>query len=60
MYQRKTKDEYHIEGQYGDSYGWEMVTIEETYPEAKNMLKCYNENEPNIPHRIVKRRVPIK
>lgn len=54
MYIRKTKDEYEIQGHYGQ--GWEMVTTEETWREAKNQLKCYNENEP-YPHRIKKKRV---
>lgn len=54
-YQRKTRDEYHTQGLY---FGvWETVTIDETYAEAKQMLKDYNENEPEYPHRIVKRRV---
>ena len=56
MYIRKTKDIYIIQGNY-QSYGWEDLTIEETYKEAKIQLKCYNENEANYPHRIIKRRV---
>jgi hypothetical protein len=56
MYIRKTRDEYHIEGNYGQ--GWEMVTVEITYKEAKEQLKCYNENE-SYPHRIKKRRIKI-
>jgi hypothetical protein len=55
MYQRKTYDEYEIQGNYG--YGWEMVTTEETRQAAKEQLKCYRENEPNAAHRIVKIRV---
>lgn len=49
--------EYDIEGNYG--CGWELVTCEETLPEAREMLRCYNENEPGVPHRIkrVKREV---
>ena len=52
-YVRKTRDEYTIEGNYG--YGWE----EDTYKEAREMLRCYNENEIGYPHRIRKHRVKI-
>ncbi len=56
MYQRKTYDVFEIQGWYFGE--WECVTTEETHKEAKEMLKCYNENEPRTPHRIVKRRIP--
>ena len=56
-YMRKTHDEYHVQGNYGGVAGWETVTIEETYAEARQMLKDYNENERQYPHRIVKKRV---
>jgi hypothetical protein len=55
-YIRKTRDEFHIEGDYGK--GWEMVTVEITYKEARDQLRCYNMNEP-YPHRIRKRRIKI-
>jgi len=55
MYIRKTADEYEIQGNYGQ--GWECVTTEETRQEAKSQLKCYNANEPQYAHRIVKKRV---
>lgn len=54
-YERKTKDEWMVEGNYG--YGWEVVSYDETYEEAKQMLKDYRENEP-YPFRIRKHRVP--
>jgi len=57
MYIRKTKDEYEIQGNYGD--GWEMVTTEETLRGARAQVKCYRENEPG-PHRIIKKRVKIE
>ncbi len=38
-YQRKTTDEYTIQGNYG--YGWEDVTAEESYMEARARLKEY-------------------
>lgn len=56
-YIRKTIDEYQIQGFYGSS--WECVTTEETRKEAREQLKCYNDNEP-YPHRIVKKRVKIE
>jgi hypothetical protein len=56
-YQRKTTDEFEIQGDYG--YGWEMVTVESTWLEAKEQIKCYRENQP-APYRIVRKRVPIK
>ena len=55
-YTRKTIDEYEIQGYYGNQYGWECVTIETTWREAKQQLKCYKENEP-YQFRIVKKRV---
>lgn len=54
MYIRKTEDEWEIQGHYGQ--GWEMVTTETSRKDAKEQLKCYNENE-SYPHRIVKKRV---
>jgi len=55
MYIRKTVDEWHTQGDYG--YGWETVTVDVTYAEARQMLKDYRENEPQYPHRIIKKRV---
>lgn len=59
MYQRKTRDLWAIQGYYGSQYGWEDVTVEESFKDAREMLKCYNENEPDIPHRIHKFRERI-
>jgi hypothetical protein len=39
---------------------WEMVTVETTWKAAKEQRKCYRENEPGVPFRIVKKRVPIQ
>lgn len=55
MYKRKTVDEYEIQGLYEGS--WEMVTTEATMKEARQQLKCYQENEKNTLHRIVKKRI---
>ena len=54
-YVRKTVDEWHTQGNYG--CGWETVTIDDNYADAKQMLRDYNENEPQYPHRLIKKRV---
>ena len=54
-YVRKTVDEYHTQGNYG--CGWETVTIDDNYADAKQMLRDYRENEPEYPHRLIKKRV---
>lgn len=61
-YKRKTEDEYHIQAQYpyNKKNEWEMVTIETTWSAAKEQCKCYRENEPGVPFRIKKKRVPIQ
>jgi len=43
--------EYEIQGDYG--YGWEILTTEETYPEALAQLATYRANE-SIPLQIEK------
>ncbi len=58
MYKRKTIDEYEIQSNYGQ--GFECVTTETTWKEAKAQVKCYRDNEPNVRHRIVKKRVKIQ
>ena len=55
MYIRKTYDEYEIQGNYGQ--GWEMVCAGETHKDARARLKEYRENEPQYPHRIIKKRI---
>ena len=57
MYQRKTKDVYVVQGYYG--IYWEDLTEEETRKEGREQLKCYNENEQGIAHRLYKKRVAI-
>lgn len=56
-YKRKTYDEFELQCDYG--YGWECVTTEETFKEARAQKKCYLENDPR-PYRIVKKRVRIE
>lgn len=56
-YQRKTEDVFYIMGNYGQ--GWEEVTAETTRQAAREQLKCYDENEPQYPHKILKKREKI-
>ena len=42
--------EYEVQGNYG--YGWDSLTTEATREAAEEQKKCYDENEPNVPHRI--------
>lgn len=57
-YQRKTRDEYIIQGNYGA--GYEDVTAEDTRQEARERLKEYRQNEPQYAHRMIKRRIRIE
>jgi hypothetical protein len=54
-YQRKTEDEFILQGYY--SYGWEDLTTEETYKEAKARKREYQDNERGT-YRIIKKRIP--
>lgn len=56
-YVRKTRDVWEVQGCYCGE--WECLTEEESRKEAREMLKCYDDNERNYPHRIVKKRVKI-
>ena len=47
-----TNYEYEVQGNYG--YGWDCLTTESNMKDALVQLECYNENEPNVPHRIRK------
>lgn len=55
-YQRKTCDEYELQGCYG--HGWECLTTEDTWRAANEQRGCYARNEGGL-YRIVKRRVPL-
>ncbi len=59
-YKRKTVDEYDIEGDYGYGDGWEIVTCEANFKDAKAVIKEYRENEPYGRFRIRKHRVKIE
>ncbi len=51
-YQRKTRDIFTLQGNYGPPHGWEDLTAEETRSEIKERAKEYRENEPGTPLRI--------
>lgn len=57
-YQRKTKDEFVIQGNYG--CGWEDVNTEETRQAMRVSHREYCDNEPQYSHRAFKRRVKIE
>lgn len=59
MYIRKTRDEYELQGDYGYGYGWECLVPYDTLSEARQDLRLYRENEPGVPFRIVKHRIPL-
>ena len=59
VYTRKTTDEYEIQQYTGHQHGWECVTAEATYREAKATRQCYRENQPAYPVRIIKKRVKL-
>lgn len=55
-YQRKTKDVYIIQGNYG--HGWEDENTEDTRADGKRSLQEYRSNGPGL-YRMVKRREKI-
>jgi hypothetical protein len=60
MYKRKTTDIWEIQGYYCQPYGFETVCTETSRKAAREQFKCYNENEPHTPHRIIKKRERIE
>lgn len=58
-YVRKTRDEFEIAGDYGHGQGFECVTTETTLRDARAQLRCYRDNEPGTPFKIITRRVRI-
>lgn len=56
-YQRKTADEFTLQGHYG--HGWEDLTTEDSIGAAMDQRRTYQENEGGR-YRIVTRRVPIE
>jgi len=58
VYQRKTKDVYELQGNYG--YGWDYILEEDDRKVAREQLRCYDQNERGVPHRLVKKRVRLE
>ena len=58
-YQRKTKDVWELQVNYGYGSGWEVECVEDSRKDAIEQKRTYNANC-NYPVRIVKRRVKIK
>lgn len=56
---RKLKSEWELQSNFGSGHGWECVTTEETWKAVKEQIKCYRDNAPQYPYRIVHRRVPV-
>jgi hypothetical protein len=54
---RSTVDSWEVQGNYGQ--GWECVTAEETYKEAKARIKEYRDNE-HVPFRLKFKRERIE
>jgi hypothetical protein len=59
-YQRKTRDEFIVEGYFSDEYEWEEVTAEDTKKEIRERLKEYRANDPKHDYRWRVRRVRIQ
>ncbi len=55
MRERKTEDEWIVQGNYG--YGWEDLTAEASEREGRERLHEYQDNEKHAQHRLIKRRV---
>lgn len=59
-YKRKTRDVFEVHGNYGHGHGFECVTAETDYDEAKQRLREYRENEPGVRFKIVVKRERIE
>lgn len=46
---------YVVQGRYTRRHGWEDLVVEDNRNDARLRLKEYNDNEPQYPHRIVRR-----
>lgn len=58
-YKRKTRDFWDIQQYTGAEYGWETVTAEDTWKDAKRALREYRENQPEYPVRAKRKRERI-
>jgi hypothetical protein len=55
MKANKYEYNYYIQGHYG-VYGWEDVDCHDSRKDARDSLKCYRENDPQHPYRMILRR----
>ena len=58
-YQRKTRDEFQVQGNYGYGHGWETENTEATRKEARQSLREYRDNGPGQ-YRLVCKRIRIE
>lgn len=59
-YVRKTRDEYEIQGLYDHDIGYELLTTEETFKEARNRKVEYLMNDRYLIYcKVVKKRVRV-
>lgn len=59
-YQRKTRDEWEVQGNYGYGHGYECVASELTLDLARQRLKEYKDNQPEAQFRVKLVRVKIE
>jgi len=60
MNNRKTRDVFEVRGNYGYGHGFETVTAETNFAEARARLREYRENEPGVEFKIVRVRERIE
>ena len=58
-YQRITRDIWEVQVKYDKHYGYETVCTELSLRDAVETLSSYQENEPQYPSRIIKKREKI-
>lgn len=58
MRQRKTEDEWTIQGNYCNGNGWEDLCCETSWKDARNNVRLYRQEEPGVVFRVKRKRVP--
>lgn len=51
-YERKTRDEWQVQTNYGYGHGFEETTAHDSYRGARAELRVYRENQPEFAHRL--------
>ena len=59
-YQRKTRDVYVLQQNWGYGDGWEDIVEYDDLKEARADKKAYLENQPGVPTRVITRRVKLE